>query len=59
MSKVLSYRSAMNFALISSATFAVVARHDVADAKLLELGAKFTAVGQVLPDGVGTLIAPR
>lgn len=42
-----------------SAAFAVVARHDVADEKLLELGAKFTAVGQVLPDGVGTLIAPQ
>ena len=29
------------------------------DAKLIELGAKFPVVGQVLPDGVGTLIAPK
>jgi hypothetical protein len=43
----------------ASVALAVVARHDVADEKLLELGAKFTAVGQVLPDGVGTLIAPK
>jgi len=38
---------------------AVVGRHDVTDEKLVELGARFPAVGQVLPDGVGTLIAPR
>ena len=37
----------------------MVARHDVGDEKLVELGAKFPAVGQVLPDAVGTLIAPR
>lgn len=42
-----------------TAALAVVGRHDVADEKLLELGAKFPAVGQVLPDGVGTLIAPK
>lgn len=29
------------------------------DAKIVEFGSKFPAVGQVLPDGVGTLIAPK
>lgn len=45
--------------LVTTTTFAIVARHDVADEKLVALGEKFPAVGQVLPDGVGTLIAPR
>ncbi len=53
------YLLATLISCLCTAAFAVVARHDVADEKLLELGAKFTAVGQVLPDGVGTLIAPR
>ena len=38
---------------------AIVARHDCPDAKLLELGANFPAVGQVVPDGGCTLIAPN
>ena len=47
------------FVSAGAVALAVVVRHDVADGKLIELGAKFPAVGQVLPDGVGTLIAPR
>ncbi len=46
-------------AVVGAGALAVVARHDVVDEKLLELGTKFPAVGQVLPDGVGTLIAPK
>ena len=53
------YYSACIGLIGASVAWAVVARHDVADEKLVELGAKFTAVGQVLPDGVGTLIAPN
>lgn len=36
----------------------IVGRHDRADSAFLELGARFTAVGQVLPDGQCALIAP-
>lgn len=55
----MKYAAALLILCLCSATFGVVARHDVADEKLLELGAKFSAVGQVLPDGVGTLIASK
>jgi len=43
----------------ASSARAIVARHDVADEKLCELGAGFPAVGRVLPDGVCTLVDPR
>lgn len=44
--------------LASSLASAVVWRHDVDAAAVLALGAKFPAVGRVLPSGSGTLIAP-
>lgn len=37
---------------------AVVIRHDRSDAEALALGTRFAAVGQVLPDGGCTLVAP-
>ena len=51
--------SAAALALTASMALAVVVRHDVPDEKIIELGAKFPAVGQVFPDGVGTLIGPQ
>ncbi|HEY3381302.1 MAG TPA: trypsin-like serine protease [Vicinamibacterales bacterium] len=44
--------------LMSPSAAAIVIRHDKADADALRLGAKFEAVGRVLPDGGCTLIAP-
>ncbi len=38
---------------------AVVARHDVADEKLVSLGTEFTTAGRVIPDGGCTLITPQ
>jgi len=37
---------------------AMVIRHDKSDADALQLGARFDAAGEVLPDGGGALIAP-
>lgn len=47
------------YAAATVSASAIVIRHDVPDEKYLQLGAKFPAVGRVLPDGVATLIAPQ
>ena len=46
-------------ALVSSLAWATAVRHDRSDVVVLELGAKFPAVGQVLSDGGCTLVATR
>jgi hypothetical protein len=44
--------------LMAHGTSGVVIRHDKSDADALQLGARFEAAGDVLPDGGGALIAP-
>jgi len=57
---VATYAAAFAAAGLAPAlAWATALRHDRADAAVLELGARFPAVGQVLPDGGCTLIAPR
>ena len=43
----------------AGAAWAIVGRHDRADADYLALAAEAPAVARVSPDGVGTLVAPR
>jgi len=45
--------------LATTPALAIVQRDDREDRQYLALGERFTAVGQVLPDGTGTLVAPR
>lgn len=48
------------FALLATpaSPFAIAIRHDRTDADVLALGARFSAVGRVLPGGGCTLVAP-
>ena len=45
-------------ALGVTTSLGIVIRHDRDDAKYQELGARFPAVANVLPDGTGVLVAP-
>lgn len=51
----------LGIGLVSSPTsvLGVVGRHDAKDDDLVDLGKRFPAAGQVLPDGGCTLIAPK
>ena len=51
--------TALLSALWLTSAEAIVIRHDRDDADYRALGEKFTAVCAVIPDGEGTLVAPR
>ncbi|MFH1110738.1 MAG: trypsin-like serine protease [Planctomycetota bacterium] len=57
--RIAATSAAAAVALVSSLAWATAVRHDRSDGAVLELGAKFPAVGQVLPDGGCTLVAPH